>query len=121
METQITYEQLIKENAAKNERILYLEALLYERLRTDFQLIAILKEFAFRRNQETFLNLSKREIEVLQLVCAGLSNEQIAAKLFIEICTVESHRKNIRSVINVPKRASLVAYAFSCGLIIMPC
>lgn len=40
-------------------------------------------------------NLSIRETEVVQLVAAGLTNKEIAAKLYLSIHTVKTHRKNI--------------------------
>ena len=39
--------------------------------------------------------LSKREVEVLKLVCKEFSNAEIAQKLFLSVSTVETHRKNL--------------------------
>ncbi len=57
--------------------------------------------------------LSEREIEVLKLIVAGLSNKEIADKLFISIHTVISHRKNISQKTGIKSQAGLTIYAIS--------
>jgi len=57
--------------------------------------------------------LSEREIEVLKLLVAGLSNKEIADKLFISIHTVISHRKNISQKTGIKSQAGLTIYAIS--------
>lgn len=53
-----------------------------------------LQDFA-QRNRPLFKKLSEREREVLTLVCSGLTNEEIAAKLFRSVHTIRTHRNNI--------------------------
>jgi DNA-binding NarL/FixJ family response regulator len=55
--------------------------------------------------------LSTREIEVLKLIAAGLSNDEIADKLNISLATVKSHRANLLNKTNCNNTASLVIYA----------
>jgi DNA-binding NarL/FixJ family response regulator len=55
--------------------------------------------------------LSEREAEVLPLVCEGLSNQQIADRLFISKRTVDKHRANILAKTGCHNTASLVIYA----------
>lgn len=55
--------------------------------------------------------LSSREKEVLQLIADGLTNPQIAAKLFLSMHTVDSHRKNILTKFAVSNTASLIKLA----------
>jgi DNA-binding CsgD family transcriptional regulator len=55
-------------------------------------------------------NLSEREIDVLKLVALGMSNKEIAEKLFISIHTVISHRKNITQKLGIKSVAGLVTY-----------
>ena len=57
--------------------------------------------------------LSDREIEVLKLIVAGLSNKEIADKLFISIHTVISHRKNISQKTGIKSQSGLTIYAIS--------
>ncbi len=55
--------------------------------------------------------LSRREREVLQLVAEGYSNKQIAEILCISIKTVQSHRLNLMSKLDLHDRADLIKYA----------
>jgi DNA-binding NarL/FixJ family response regulator len=61
--------------------------------------------------------LSPRELEVLQLICDGLSNKEIAAKLGLSANTVAVHRANIMNTLGVHKTAELVVYAIKNGLV----
>jgi predicted ATPase/DNA-binding CsgD family transcriptional regulator len=62
-------------------------------------------------------NLTPREIEVLQLVAAGLTNPGIAAHLHLSTGTVRIHLSSIFSKINVNTRAAAVRYAFEHSLV----
>lgn len=55
--------------------------------------------------------LSSREKEVLQLIADGMTNPQIANKLFISLHTVDSHRKNLLTKFAVNNTASLIKLA----------
>lgn len=55
--------------------------------------------------------LSKREIEVLKLVCKEFSNVEIAQKLFLSVSTVETHRKNLIAKLGVQNTVGLVKFA----------
>ncbi len=61
--------------------------------------------------------LTPRELEVLQLICNGLSNRAIAAKLELSVNTVAVHRANIMNALAVHKTAELVIYALQHGLV----
>lgn len=61
--------------------------------------------------------LSARELEVLQLICDGLSNPAIAQKLGLSVNTVAVHRANIMNRLDIHKTAELVAYAIRHGLV----
>jgi DNA-binding NarL/FixJ family response regulator len=60
--------------------------------------------------------LTPREVEVLTEVAAGLSNGEIAAKLFISDTTVKTHVNHLLVKTGMRDRAQLVAYAFRLGL-----
>ncbi len=61
--------------------------------------------------------LSEREIEVLRLIAAGLSNKEIAEKLFIAEGTAKNHVSNILSKLEARDRAQAVARANELGLL----
>jgi len=61
--------------------------------------------------------LTPRELEVLQLICNGLSNKEIAVKLEVSANTVAVHRANIMNALGVHKAAELVVYALQNGLV----
>jgi len=63
--------------------------------------------------------LSKREIEILQLISEGLTNAEIADKLFVSKRTVETHRQNIIEKTNTRNTANLIKYAMQNGFISM--
>lgn len=65
---------------------------------------------------DTNHGLRPRELEVLQLICQGLSNRDIAQRLGLSVNTVSVHRANIMSRLGVHKTADLVVYALRNGL-----
>ncbi len=64
-----------------------------------------------QENAEEEVNLSEREIEILQLICLGLSNHEISEKLFISKRTVDKHRANLLFKTNSRNTAHLVTNA----------
>jgi len=66
------------------------------------------------RNVNTAENekhLTAREIEIIGYIANGLTNHEIADKLFLSIVTVDTHRKNMLSKLHLKNTASLVKYA----------
>jgi len=63
------------------------------------------------------MNLSKREQEILVLICQGLTSQNIAKELFISKHTVETHRKNMLRKLNVNSSMELVRFAVKQGLV----
>jgi DNA-binding NarL/FixJ family response regulator len=61
--------------------------------------------------------LTPRETEVLQLICKGLSNREMAARLDLSANTVSVHRANIMNTLGIHKTAELVVYALRNGLV----
>jgi DNA-binding NarL/FixJ family response regulator len=61
--------------------------------------------------------LTKREKEVLFYIAEGYTNSQIASKLFISIDTVDSHRKNLYTKLNVKNTAMLIRLALENNLL----
>lgn len=56
-------------------------------------------------------SLTNREIEIVLLVVDGLTNKEIAEKLFISVRTVDSHKNNIMQKLNLKSSVDLVKYA----------
>jgi LuxR family maltose regulon positive regulatory protein len=61
--------------------------------------------------------LSERELEVLQLICQGYSNREIAQKLVISIHTVKRHNYNIYAKLEVGNRAQAILRSQVLGLV----
>ncbi|MEI6680095.1 MAG: helix-turn-helix transcriptional regulator [Mariniphaga sp.] len=71
----------------------------------------LLNSFGAKNNDKTVTELTKREIDVLQLVAKGLANKEVADKLCISIHTVISHRKNISEKTGIKSASGLTMYA----------
>jgi two-component system, NarL family, response regulator LiaR len=63
------------------------------------------------------LNLSKRELEVLQLMAQGMSNKQIADQLFVSLSTVKTHSNNLFEKMGVERRTQAINRAKQLGII----
>ena len=64
--------------------------------------------------------LTPRELQVLQLICDGKSNREIAYGLELSVNTVAVHRANIMNALGIHKTAELVVYAIRNGLVHLP-
>jgi DNA-binding NarL/FixJ family response regulator len=62
------------------------------------------------------LSLTFREVEIIRLICQGLSSEQIAEQLNLSVETVKTHRKNIHFKLGINKVADLIQFAIKQGL-----
>jgi DNA-binding NarL/FixJ family response regulator len=63
------------------------------------------------------VGLTSREIEILQLIAEGKANKQTADELGISIKTVEKHRQNLMSKLDIHDTAGLTRYAIAAGII----
>ncbi len=64
------------------------------------------------------LGISQREFEVLQLVADGLSNAQVADKLFVSENTIKTHMANLFVKLSVKRRTEAVKKAHEIGLLL---
>jgi DNA-binding NarL/FixJ family response regulator len=69
------------------------------------------------KSKEIHAELSEREMEILILICQGLSNQEIGDKLFISKRTVDKHRANILEKSESKNTAQLVMYAIKNKLV----
>ncbi len=81
-------------------------------------LLNVVKKFRdVRKTEQLHVQLSQREIEIIELICKGLSNQEIADTLHISKRTVDKHRANILSKTDTNNTASLVMFAVEHKLI----
>lgn len=66
---------------------------------------------------KTFLYLTSREVEVLQLIAEGKANKETAVELGIHMKTVEKHRQHLMQKLGIHDTAGLTRYAISSGVI----
>lgn len=86
-----------------------------------FNLLNKLKNPTYKpvENQEDkqVRDLSQREVEILKLIADGLTNAEIADKIFTSKRTVETHRQNIIEKTKAKNTAALIKYAIGKGII----
>jgi LuxR family maltose regulon positive regulatory protein len=61
--------------------------------------------------------LSQRELEVLQLIAEGLTNQEIASRLSLSLNTVKTHARNIYGKLGVHSRSQAIARSRALGLL----
>ena len=65
---------------------------------------------------EKMVNLTRREIEILQLIGEGFTNKEMARELDLSSNTVHVHRNNIMQKLDIHKQADLIRYAIKEGI-----
>ncbi|HKH62126.1 MAG TPA: response regulator transcription factor [Flavitalea sp.] len=87
--------------------------------------VVIEKEVYRERNGDFVLNqkaldklgLSKRELEVLQLMAEGLSNQEIASRLFLSLNTIKTHSSRLFEKMDVERRTQAIDSAKKLGIL----
>lgn len=69
-------------------------------------------EQIFKTKPDSEIVITRREMEVLSHIAEGMTNNEIAQKLFISITTVDTHRKNLLEKFSAKNTAELVKLAF---------
>ena len=72
---------------------------------------------ALQKQKDNAIVLTRREKEVLELIAAGMTNNEIATKLFVSSTTVDTHRKNLLLKFAVKNTASLIKMAVQMQMI----
>ncbi|HOX82577.1 MAG TPA: LuxR C-terminal-related transcriptional regulator [Chryseolinea sp.] len=70
--------------------------------------VVLQTDFSFNEVECNRLGISKRELEVLQLMAQGFSNQEIADKLFVSLNTVKTHSSNLFLKLEVRRRTQAV-------------
>src|SRR5688572_21841191 len=65
-------------------------------------------DFKLNEEEMTKLGLSKRELEVLQLMAEGLSNQEISERLFVSVSTVKTHTTRLFEKLDVKRRTQAI-------------
>ncbi len=73
--------------------------------------------FSVNQRELESLNLSKREHEVLQLMSEGLSNKEIADRLFVSLSTIKTHSNNLFDKMSVERRTQAIDKGKRLGII----
>lgn len=74
-------------------------------------------EFVLNETELNRLDISKRELEVLELMAQGFSNQEIADKLFVSLNTIKTHGSNLFLKLEVNRRTQAVQKARELRLI----
>jgi NarL family two-component system response regulator LiaR len=77
------------------------------------KIVEVLVDGPFTRDDEAVkrLRISKREFEVLELMAEGLSNQEIAERLFVSNSTVKTHVSNVLGKLESSRRTEAIANA----------
>ena len=75
------------------------------------------ENFVLNESLVSQLELSKREMEILNLLAQGDSNQEIASKLFVSLSTVKTHNQNLFEKLDVKRRIQAVEKAKRLNLI----
>jgi len=70
-----------------------------------------------RRAAQTRARLTERELEVLRLIALGYTNREVAEELVLSVRTVEMHRARLARKLGCTRRAELVRWALTRGLV----
>jgi DNA-binding NarL/FixJ family response regulator len=103
---------MVKNSTANELRHAVERILAGEKLFSELQKPGVLDESSYFFDD--FLKkfkLTRREVDIIRLVCREFSSKQIAAELHLSEFTVNTHRKNIQRKLNVKNVAGLVAFA----------
>lgn len=104
-------------NAEKEELLIAVKTIVGGENYFSKEVSDIYNEGSFKSDYSPIPELSKREQEVLKLIGDQFTTKQIADKLFISQNTVESHRKNMFSKLNVKNVAGLIKMAIKNNLL----
>jgi DNA-binding NarL/FixJ family response regulator len=75
------------------------------------EILSELQTYKKIKKENEAIHLTSREIDIIKCIAEDLTNKQIAEKLFISECTVETYRKNIYRKTNMHSAIGLIEFA----------
>ncbi len=117
------YGYLLKQNTSKDELLMAIRTVFGGAKYLNDEVSLVMKKShsikstmsdEFQRNIST---LTKRELEIVRLVAEGLTNQEMASKLFVNIRTIETHKTNILQKLQLKNSVDLVKYAIQNNLL----
>ncbi len=94
-------------NASKPEILLAIETVMTRKKYLSLEASEMMK----KKDVEDAPTLTRREIEVLQLISEGYTNSEMSEKLFVSVTTIDTHRKHLLSKFNAKNTAALIHLA----------
>jgi DNA-binding CsgD family transcriptional regulator len=79
--------------------------------------VPALQVFTLNEQRQAQLGITPRELEILELIASGLSNREIAAKLFVSENTVKTHSSRLFDKLSARRRTQAVQLGKEMGLI----
>jgi len=79
--------------------------------------VPVEKSFVLDTARQEQLGITRRELEILELIAAGLSNREIAERLYVSENTVKTHAASVFEKLNARRRTQAVQLAKEAGLI----
>lgn len=79
--------------------------------------VAVQKPFAINESKREDLGITRRELEILELIAQGMSNREIAQKLFVSENTVKTHSSRVFDKLGARRRTQAVQLGKEFGLI----
>lgn len=102
----------IIKNAGKEEVLRAIEKVMNNEKYVSNELnLNLYQHIGLKKNNISSVSLTPRETEIIRYISSGMTNQEIAQKLFLSTSTVDTHRKNILAKLNLKNTAALVRYA----------
>jgi DNA-binding NarL/FixJ family response regulator len=95
----------------KKELVLALETFSQGEPYFSKEILSELQTYKKIKKENEAIHLTSREIDIIKCIAEDLTNKQIAEKLFISECTVETYRKNIYRKTNMHSAIGLIEFA----------
>ncbi len=107
----------VKEGSLTNTSTTDAGALLDSRATAPNVPVSVPQSFALNQARLRELGITKRELEILELIAKGMSNREIAAKLFVSENTVKTHSSRLFEKLSAKRRTQAVQIGKEIGLI----